>query len=175
LIPASPRDNGAAIDPLDRVAQDLRVQGRLCDRLEEIADGLPGEFSRFTCSLAIQGLNHDVPAHLRLQEDVVFPLLETRARPEDNLDCHLEQLRFEHAADECFAGEIGELLAGLTKGSEPGNPEAAGYMLRGFFEAYRRHITWEGNVLIPIARRRLTDDDIAALASALAALPLKGE
>jgi hypothetical protein len=36
-------------------------------------------------------------------------------------------------------------------------------MLRGFFERYRRHVQWENTLVMPLARLRLTRDDLAAL------------
>ena len=40
----------------------------------------------------------------------------------------------------------------LGKGKSPGNPEATGYMLRGFFEALRRHIAFERDHLLAVLR-----------------------
>jgi hypothetical protein len=38
-----------------------------------------------------------------------------------------------------------------------------GYMLRGFFERYRRHVHWENTLIMPLARLRLSDIDLASL------------
>jgi cytochrome c553 len=43
-----------------------------------------------------------------------------------------------------------------------------GYMLRGFFERYRRHVHWENTLVMPLVRRRLTEDDLANLAAIMA-------
>jgi hemerythrin-like domain-containing protein len=40
-----------------------------------------------------------------------------------------------------------------------------GYMLRGFFERYRRHVHWENTLIMPIARRRLGPEDLEALSA----------
>ena len=42
-----------------------------------------------------------------------------------------------------------------------------GYMLRSFFESYRRHIHWENAVVLPLARARLTREDIEELGAAM--------
>ena len=42
-----------------------------------------------------------------------------------------------------------------------------GYMLRSFFESYRRHIHWENVVVLPLARARLTREDIEELGAAM--------
>jgi hypothetical protein len=44
-----------------------------------------------------------------------------------------------------------------------GNPDMVGYMLRGFFERYRRHVHWENTLVMPLARLRLTPEDLDAL------------
>ena len=36
-------------------------------------------------------------------------------------------------------------------------------MLRGFFERYRRHVQWENTLVMPLARLRLTRDDLDTL------------
>ncbi len=62
----------------------------------------------------------------------------------------LNRLRFEHCEDECFAEELTEALNALGSGNPDVNIEAIGYMLRGFFEAMRRHIAFESEMLLPI-------------------------
>jgi hemerythrin-like domain-containing protein len=42
-----------------------------------------------------------------------------------------------------------------------------GYMLRSFFESYRRHIHWESAVVLPWARSRLTEEDMEELEQAM--------
>jgi hypothetical protein len=40
-------------------------------------------------------------------------------------------------------------------------------MLRGFFERYRRHVHWENTLVMPVARVRLTAEDLESLAAAM--------
>ena len=42
-----------------------------------------------------------------------------------------------------------------------------GYMLRGFFEAYRRHIEWENRVVLPLASNKLDADALKKLAKVM--------
>jgi len=55
----------------------------------------------------------------------------------------------------------------LASGRKLDNPDMCGYMMRGFFESYRRHIRWEQTVLLPLARRRLRHGDLTALAQVM--------
>ena len=140
----------------------------MCDDLEKIADGLPDHVDQDLCMRVVRGMQNTLPLHHADEEKGLFPLLERRAKECDNIPSQLAQLRQEHETDEGFAEELIECLTALAHGKKLDNPDMCGYMMRGFFESYRRHIRWEQSVLLPLARRRLHDKDIAALARVMA-------
>jgi hemerythrin-like domain-containing protein len=105
--------------------------------------------------------------HHRDEELGLFPLIEKRALPSDNIHDILARLALEHATDESFASELLESLEGLREGRKIKNPDMVGYMLRSFFESYRRHILWENAIVLPLARARLTPEDLKELNSAM--------
>ncbi len=156
-----------ARDPLDVIASAHETQVQMCDAMERIADGLPDEVDRRLCAQVAACLQFDLPLHHHDEETALFPLLRHRARPEDGLDEILERLAQEHSSDNDFASEIAEALETLSQGGRPANPEMLGYMLRGFFERYRRHVHWENTLVMPLARLRLTRDDLAALQASM--------
>lgn len=160
---ASERVSPFARNALDMIANAHAVQVQMCDAMERIADGLPDEVDRRLCAQVASCLQFDLPVHHHDEETALFPLLRRRARPEDGLDQILERLASEHESDNDFASEIAEALETLGQGGRPQNPEMLGYMLRGFFERYRRHIHWENTLVMPLARLRLTADDLAEL------------
>jgi hemerythrin-like domain-containing protein len=145
------------------IAQAHAIQIDLCDAMERIADGLPDEIDRRLCAQVASALQYELPLHHQDEEVGLFPLLRQRARPEDALDGILERLATEHLTDTDFAAEIGEALDTLGHGGRIGNPNMLGYMLRGFFERYRRHVHWENALVMPLARLRLTEDDLLEL------------
>lgn len=153
--------------PLDLIEQEHLVQAQLCDSLERIADGLPDNVDRMLCRKVIHSLQFEVPLHHRDEELGLFPLIEKRAVPDDNIQDILARLALEHATDECFAGELLESLESLSEGRKLKNPDMVGYMLRSFFESYRRHIHWENAIVLPLARARLTRDDLNELGQAM--------
>ena len=161
----SDRRSPLARNPLDMIANAHAVQVQMCDAMERIADGLPDEVDRRLCAQVASCLQFDLPLHHHDEEEALFPLLRKRAFPEDGLDRILERLAAEHASDNDFASEIAEALETLAQGGHPANPEMLGYMLRGFFERYRRHVHWENTLVMPLARLRLTPDDLQALQS----------
>ena len=154
--------------PLDLIAHDHALQERLCDMLEAIADGLPDDIDKRQCREAASALNFDLPLHHRDEEQCLFPLLLERGAATGSLAEVLDRLSQEHAKDESFAGEVVECLEALAEGGTARNPDMLGYMLRGFFEGYRRHIQWENTLVMPAARRYLTPDDLLRLARGMA-------
>lgn len=162
-VPANERPSPFARNPLDMIVSAHALQAQMCDAMERIADGLPDEVDRRLCAQVASSLEFDLPLHHHDEEFALFPLLRNRALPEDGLDTILERLAQEHASDNDFASEIAEALENLGQGGRPDNPEMLGYMLRGFFERYRRHIQWENTLVMPLARLRLTQEDLGAL------------
>ena len=159
------RQSPFARNPLDMIASAHAVQVQMCDAMERIADGLPDEVDRRLCAQVASCLQFDLPLHHHDEEEALFPLLRQRALPEDGLDKILERLASEHDSDNDFASEIAEALEALGQGVRPANPEMLGYMLRGFFERYRRHIHWENTLVMPLARLRLNPEDLDQLAA----------
>jgi hemerythrin-like domain-containing protein len=152
-----------ARNPLDVIAHAHTMQAQMCDAMERIADGLPDDVDRRLCAQVASCLQFDIPLHHHDEETALFPLLRLKAAPEDGLDQILDRLTAEHSSDTDFASEIAEVLEHLGQGGKPPNPDMLGYMLRGFFERYRRHIHWENVLVMPVARLRLTDEDLTRL------------
>lgn len=150
-------------NPLDILANEHLRQQWLCDVLETIADGLPGKLECALAAKVAEALRNDVPIHHANEDGGLFPLLARRAQPQDNLEAMVEQLSREHMADDTYSGDLVELLDGIARGQVPSNPEMAGYMIRGFFESYRRHIAFENTVILPLARARLIPEDLEEL------------
>ncbi|MDI7863560.1 hemerythrin domain-containing protein [Rhizobiaceae bacterium n13] len=118
----------------------------LCRELEEIADSLPANINRQKCIYAAKALGPLIRDVQHYEETVLFPWLQQH-NPDPALPLTLERLKFEHFEDACFAEELTDILLKLGAGSAV-NTEAAGYMLRGFFEMNRRHIAFEREYLL---------------------------
>ncbi len=155
--------NPVGIHPIEVLEREHRLHEQICDSLERIADSLPDEVDRGLCATMVVALRLDLPLHHRDEEEGLFPLLRERATDDESLSGMLLQLSREHSIDESSADELVDLLQSLSKGSRAENPNMFGYMLRGFFESYRRHIQWENKVILPMARRLLLEDDLANL------------
>lgn len=135
-------------NPIAALRKAHKEQLLLCDRLEEIADSLPDSVNRQKCIYAARALGPMIRGVHRFEEDVIFPMVAERLKSHEDIETTLNRLRFEHCEDECFAEELTEALHALGAGSDEINIEATGYMLRGFFEAMRRHIAFESEHLL---------------------------
>lgn len=144
LLSAMPGDTVS----LDWLAGAHREQLLLCDALEEIADSLPASVNRQKCIYAAMVLGPLIHGLHRYEEEVLFPHLTARTKGNALLAETLKRLKFEHCEDECFAEELVDTLLKLGSGTPDVNIEAAGYMLRGFFETIRRHIAFERDHLL---------------------------
>ncbi len=135
-------------NPIAVLRKAHKEQLLLCDQLEEIADSLPDSVNRQKCIYAARALGPMVRVLHRFEEDVVFPLFAERLKEHEDIEATLNRLKFEHCEDECFAEELTEALHALGANRPDINIEATGYMLRGFFEAMRRHIAFESEHLL---------------------------
>lgn len=130
----------------------IRAQENLCARLEALADGLPDKIDRQICLHLARQIGAVVKKAHRFEEGLLFPLLRGRAIGDESLAQTLTRLQYEHFEDEAYADELAEALTGFVTGSGRPNAETLGYMLRGFFEAMRRHLAFEREHLLPLLR-----------------------
>lgn len=133
---------------LDWLKKAHDAQLTLCTALEEIADSLPANINRQKCIYAAKSLIPLINGIHRYEEEALFPMLATRGQGDRELADSIARLKFEHVEDECFAEELTDTLNRLGQGDGTVNAEAAGYMLRGFFESLRRHIAFEQQFML---------------------------
>ncbi len=164
----TPSSSDSPGNPLEMISREHSEHLGLCDKLEEIADSLPNNVDRNTCACAALALRYRVGVHHAVEENALFPLLITRVGNDMAFLRTLLRLQDEHRTDEGHCDEAVELLTSLSKGDQPENAEAAGYLLRGLFECMRRHIAFEEDHILPKAREVLKESDLRFLASHLA-------
>ena len=133
---------------LDWLKRAHDAQLALCTALEEIADSLPANINRQKCIYAAKALIPLINGIHRYEEEALFPMLEVKGSGDGEMAEAIARLKFEHVEDECFAEELTDTLGRLGIGDGTVNAEAAGYMLRGFFESIRRHIAFEQQFML---------------------------
>ena len=132
-------------------------QLELCKSLEDIADSLPDSVEPQICLQTARALYPAVKSAHEFEEEQLFPILDRLKKADPALDASMERLRYEHWEDESYSQELTDVLMDWARGGNRRNPEATGYMLRGFFEGLRRHIAFEMDHIIPLIQKMYDD------------------
>lgn len=161
-------DETLRADPLEWFAAEHARHRQVCRLITELAED-PG-FHGETMSRLAAFIRTDLARHVAEEEEELFPLLRFRALPEDEFETALGQLTAEHRSEADLARRVQDILAErLAAGQSPAkDPEAQG-VLRAFAAQELQHLALENAVVLPIARLRLTPDDLAALGRRLVA------
>ncbi|WP_420347764.1 hemerythrin domain-containing protein [Pelagibius sp.] len=153
--------------PLDYIFADHFRQRTLCNLLEELADAATPD-EPLTREV-IGFLAGDMALHVQDEEEDLFPLLRRRCPPEDEIEAVLSALAREHHADERMARDIVEgLEACMAAGRAPRTDADLRARLTEFARRQRRHLAVENSIVLPIARNRLTELDLANLTKRMA-------
>ena len=140
---------------------------QICDLLEALADDLPQRAApkwrdtQRQCHTVLR-------PHFLFLSDLVFPVLLTRTKGEVDRQELLLRLRCDCSDQVHALSDLDELLSDAFLVERFANePESLGFALRGHFEALRRDLYWERDVLWPLAARTLTARDVATLDRAM--------
>ncbi|MDJ0942377.1 MAG: hemerythrin domain-containing protein [Kiloniellales bacterium] len=155
--------------PIDFILAEHYRQRLLCEGLAKLTESMELAPVAALATRLRTFLDRDLRLHLEDEEKDLFPLLWQRAKPEDNVKDILDLLSDEHGRDEDLVDFLLEDLALLAGGAQLANPIRFLVNVREFAETQRRHLAWENALLLPVARRRLTEVDLAGLARSMAA------
>ncbi len=106
--------------------------------------------------------------HIADEEDSLFPLLRKRCRPSDNLPEILTLLEAEHRSDQALIDTVLDSFLALMRHQSIANPDMLAARSRAMSDFQRRHLAWENSVVMPLAKRRLTETDLIDLGRAMA-------
>lgn len=156
------------LSPLEYIFADHFRQRVLCRVLDDIADGDARDKPLVAAALGF--LKTEFAPHVIDEEEDLFPLLRRRAEPEDRIEEVLGDLSQEHAADKLDADKIMEGLeqAHQTVGEDLLTEKFCALVHR-FAANERRHLIVENAIVMPLARARLTKDDLRNLGRRMAA------
>lgn len=152
------------------LAGDHAALRQLCDRLEGIADRLPHLPEMEEKQTVSRELRVLVPRHQQ-QEQALLAMLFPRAGGTALGRCVLGRIRGQHALDELHARDLCGHLEAARAGGHAEDAEALGYMLRCFFDGYRRALAFEELAILTLARARLSSATAAILSASLEADP----
>ena len=156
----APTDLNLIRRPLEFIAEDHLRERLICAALDRIADApLP---DRGDLEIVLGFLEDEFGLHHADEEDGLFPLMLQRCEPEDEIDKIIVRLQAAHHHAFLCKPKILMLLWDLLQSG--GAPKAeARVLLREFAAAERQHLIVENAIILPIARARLTKEDLATL------------
>lgn len=153
--------------PLDWFFFEHLRHRQLCRLIDEVAQS--GTFEARSVARVVRFLRFERPLHILDEDEDLFPFLRRRSLPEDELEGVLDLLSADHLADADRAGEVRAILErALAEGSVP-DGGGARQLLLAFSSRERQHLALENAVVLPIARLRLSQEDLDGLAGRLAA------
>jgi len=153
---------------LDFILYEHLRHREMCNALDRLAEASTFNVDETTKLAAF--IRTELTLHVADEEELFFPLLRERCLPEDEIGGALDRLNREHAEDRDLSALVRVLLLqAVTEEKAPAAIEGASNALRAFAQSQRRHMMLENAVLIPLARRRLTPDDLTSLGKRLAA------
>ena len=151
-------------EPLEYLFADhVRLQ-TFCQAIGQLAEDLDDDPKAVvekadTLEVILSYLRDELPRHIADEEIDIIPLLKMRAWPEDNFDKIIGQIGKEHAEDEERTETLVQELEIIERGKRLEDPKLLVKTARQFAEGHCHHLRWENSTLLPLARKRLTDED----------------
>jgi hemerythrin-like domain-containing protein len=155
-------------EPIDYLNADHFRQRIVCKFLDEIAFDPSAPNCTRLAATALAYLEQELPHHIADEEQDLFPRLRSRCSPADNVERILGMLSEEHRRDSDLCEAVLDGLHASSEGQEPSNSAAFLRAAAAFAETQRRHLAWEDEVILPLARQRLTNEDLADMGRSMA-------
>ena len=150
--------------PLDFFKAEHDRQRVFCDRLVKLAIERNLEAVIEEAENILAFITEDLPLHHKDEETDLFRMLRCRRQPDDNIEAVLATLAWEHTMDSFLTYDLRLDPNALVSGKKYVDDDLVVFTdLRTFAESQRRHLTWEENVVLPLARERLTPEDLAEM------------
>ncbi|MGF1610455.1 MAG: hemerythrin domain-containing protein [Kiloniellales bacterium] len=162
-------DSGGLDEPLDLILSEHMRQNTVCGWLSTCADSEDMAAILPYAERLLAFLTEDLPRHCEDEERDLFPLLRQRCAREDGVERIVDQLSAEHALDRDVVDFLVDDLQRLVAHGRLPNPIRFFINLKAFAVTQMRHLAWENRTVLPLARRRLTDADLADLGRRMAA------
>lgn len=159
-----PTDLRLLEDPLDFIREDHMNMRVICGTMEKLSRSPapdPAEIARLR-----HFLRHEIQPLIRDEDEELRALLLIRCPVEDEIEPTLERLKAEHDTLGAMCPGLEAVLESLLAGNRPAT-EGEATLLRDFADRLRRHLIVENAIVLPIARARLTEDDLAQLRRAM--------
>ena len=158
---------GTLSKPLDFLRSEHARQKKVCDWIERFIDGIEEEPAPKSAGVLLSYLTMDLALHTLDEEDSLFPMLAERAKPEDGIAAVLARLSSEHELDKDLVDFIAADLKQIASGKRVPLLSRFFANMIGLINTQRRHLTWENEVILPLAEKRLQEQDLEKLSDAM--------
>lgn len=145
--------------PIELCRDQTRRALRVCDHLEALADALPRQSvsewreAQHQCGFVLR-------PYFDVVNDVVLSRMLSQSVGSADRQDVLTRLKSDCSDQTHALADLEDLiLDALSSEKYADEPEALGYALRGHFEALRRDLRWQDDVLWPLAARILLVED----------------
>ena len=150
--------------PLDFIETEHDRQRVFCDRLMKLANERNLEAVIEEAETILAFITEELPLHHKDEETDLIRLLRCRRQPDDDIETVLATLAWEHTMERFLTFDLRLDLKALVSGKQNVDDSLVVFKdLRTFAESQRRHLAWEENVVLPLARKRLTPEDLAEM------------
>jgi len=157
---ATPADERVQRDPLQHIAEEHLRQREVCAALDALAGAdRPDRAAARDC---LEHLTVFLPRHTRDEEEDLFPLLRRRSAPEDEINETLDRLYHDHTESHDALPRVIAALERMIAENAPFTEDEAA-AVSAFAQHERRHLIVENAIVLPLARVRLTKDDLGFL------------
>ena len=158
------------LEPIEYLFADHCRQAVLCDAIHHfVAHFFDAPPSSDRAAAILSCLEIEVSLHIADEELDLFPRLRARAQADDHFPELLRLLDKEHDRDRALAGEVCADLTRLAQDQSLEDPARFCRSASALAASHLSHLEWENAVLLPLARLRLTNQDLNALGKAMAA------
>ena len=168
-LSAKPLQPDSFLDPLHIILTEHDRQRRVAEWLWTHSDDQRLAPIQEQIATLLAYLTRDLLLHHRDEEDDLFPVLRARCVPTDGIETILAELDRDHAAESFLVRDIAVDLRVVAESRDLEAPARFFTGLRIFAEGQRRHLSWENRVVMPLAGKRLTRQDLEILGRNMAA------
>ena len=157
------------LDPLDFLRSEHERQFEFINPYLQLSGDPQTEFVFESTEELISYLTVELALHHRDEEGDLFPILRELCTSSDGIDHILAELDRDHAAENILALHVVMDLKMIAAGNTLENPVRFLSNLRAFAEGQVRHLIWENNIVLPLARRRLGSEHLERMGQNMAA------
>lgn len=165
----APQDTEFLHDPIAFFDREHLEQAEVFRLLKALADDPLSASAMGDAETVLANLTGPLALHIADEEEDLFPALARHCAGERMFERMRAQLSKEHETDHALAAKLMEDLRALSEGRSIADERNFVITARAFAELQERHIAWEESGILPLARARLTPEDLRGISQSMAA------